>query len=292
MIDNVLPAGFPVGCADSGSGSPLVLLHCSGADRHIWKKTMDAWSGMADMPPRRILRPELFGCGETAPWPGRAPPRLDDVVDLVCRALSDIAEPIDLVGHSFGGAVALQFTRRMPERVRTLTLLEPTGFFLLRNGGVEEDLLFSQIAKVAQAVTTGAALGTMQGMHAGMACFVDYWNGAGKWQGLSPEMQQSLAQQSKTVAEDFAALFGEPSHLDDYRALTMPVLLINGLQSPQTVQHIAALLERTLPNAERHAFPDAGHMLPLSHAVPIAKLILQRQLLPAGRQVHEFQPAK
>ncbi|MEK9968832.1 MAG: alpha/beta hydrolase, partial [Ferrovibrio sp.] len=180
----------------------------------------------------------------------------------------------------------------MPQRVRTLTLLEPTGFFLLRNAGVEEDLLFSQIAKVAQAVTTGAALGTEEGMQAGMACFVDYWNGAGKWQSLPPQMQQSLAQQSKTVAEDFAAIFGEQTRLGEYRSLTMPVLLINGLQSPRTVQHIAALLERTLPNAERHAFPDAGHMLPLSHAAPIARLILERQLLPAGWQARELQPAK
>ncbi|MEK9968833.1 MAG: alpha/beta hydrolase, partial [Ferrovibrio sp.] len=68
---------------------------------------MEAWSGMADMPPRRILRPELFGCGGTAPWPGDRPLRMDYVVDLICRMLSDVSEPIDLVGHSYGGAVAL-----------------------------------------------------------------------------------------------------------------------------------------------------------------------------------------
>ncbi|MCW0233654.1 MAG: alpha/beta hydrolase [Ferrovibrio sp.] len=277
MTDNVMPAGFPIGCGDTGDGRPLVLLHCSGADRQVWTRVMDAWSGMDNMPPRRILRPEFFGCGRTARWPYSSGFMLDDVVDLVCQAVGALDEPFDLVGHSFGGAAALHLALRMPERLRSLTVIEPTCFYLLKNAGTTEARLLGEITEVAQTILSGAAIGTAESRRLGMAAFVDYWNGAGKWRGLPPEMQQTMAQQVDVIANDFSALYAEPTRLSDVRNLQIPTLIVNGLQSPAPVQHIATLLERSLPRAERCSLPDAGHMIPLSHAKQLAGLIASWQ---------------
>lgn len=278
MIDDVLPSDFPIGCGDVGSGRPLVLLHCSGADRHVWTKVMDAWSGMNSLPPLRVLRPEFFGCGKTARWPSGPSFRLDDVVDLVCRAVGDIDEPFDLVGHSFGGATALHLAWRMPQRLRSLTLIEPTYFTLLRDVGDVESGLFDEISSVARVILEGALSGTDQGRRYGFGVFVDYWNGAGKWQSVPEEAQKQMTASIDVITQDFAALFTEPTRLHDLRGLHVPTLIINGLRSPRPVQHIASLLGNALPNAERCILPDAGHMIPLSHAAKLAGLIAVRQL--------------
>jgi len=277
MMDDVVPSEFPIGCGDTGSGRPLVLLHCSGADRHVWTKVMDTWSGMDHLPAFRILRPELFGCGQTARWPAGSSFRLDDVVDLVCRAIGDIDDGIDLVGHSFGGATALHFARRMPQRLRSLTLIEPTYFSLLRDLGDIEAGLFDEVVSIARVILEGALSGSEQGRRYGFGAFIDYWNGAGKWQSVPGDVQQKMAESIDVITQDFTALFGEVTRLRDLHDLKVPTLIINGLHSPRPVQHIAALLESMLPNAERCTLSDAGHMIPLSHAAQLASLIATRQ---------------
>jgi pimeloyl-ACP methyl ester carboxylesterase len=273
MIDDVMPAGFSIGCADDGTGRPLVLLHCSGADRHLWTKVMETWSAMDNMPSRRILRPELFGCGKTAAWPAGRIFTLDHAVELVSRAIGNLDEPFDLVGHSFGGAVALHFAQRMPNRLRSLAVIEPTYFSLLRGGGIVEGMLFDQIASVAQVILQGAASDSDSARQHAMGVFIDYWNGAGKWATIPPGMQETMAATVHVVTQDFTALFSEPTRLADLCHLHVPTLIINGLRSPEPAQQIAALLEQTLPQAGRCTLPDAGHMIPVTHAKQLAGLL-------------------
>ncbi|WP_290818120.1 alpha/beta fold hydrolase [Ferrovibrio sp.] len=268
-----MPAGFPIGCGDTGSGRPLVLLHCSGADRHVWTRMMDVWAAMDNMPPRRILRPELFGCGTTAAWPAGQGFTLDDAVELVARATGELDESFDLIGHSFGGAVALQVARRMPSRLRSLAVIEPTYFSLLRGAGDVADIHFGEVTSVARTILQGAASDSEADRQRAMGIFIDYWNGAGKWAAIPPEVQKAMTAAVHAVTQDFMALFSEPTGLSDLRHLQVPTLIVNGLLSPAPVQHIAVLLEATLPQVERCTLPDAGHMIPLSHAKQLAGLL-------------------
>lgn len=268
----VLPAGFSIGCADAGRGRPVALLHCSGANRSHWDKLGKAWSVGAKLQ-RRVLCPELFGCGQTGAWPHRRPASLRDYVDLVALALTRAGEPVDLVGHSFGGAVALRFAALMPERVRTLTLIEPSAFFLLRDDGPEADRLFAEAAKLAQIVRRGAMADTEQARHDTMAFFMDYWNGAGRWAALPPPMQTAMAEMTGTIARDIHAVFAEPTRLHEYAELAIPTLLISGGRSPGPVNHIVRRLEAVIPGAIRVCLDDAAHMIPLTHAGELAALL-------------------
>ena len=65
--------------------------------------------------------------------------------------------------------------------------------------------------------------------------------------------------------------------------LEMPVLLIEGAQSPALVSAVHEVLERRLPNAQRHVIRGAGHMAPITHAAEIATKILDftKQQTPA-----------
>lgn len=269
---SVLPTGFHIGCDDSGHGAPLVLLHCSGADRHHWKKLLSAWDA-GDLATRRVIRPEFFGYGETPVWPGAQSITLDDYGALVERMLPPGNAAFDLVGHSLGGGVALHVARQMPHRVRTLTLIEPAAFYLLRQDA-ESQALFNEIAAVAQAAHIAAAADTSAERHRGMECFYDYWSHVGRWQTLAPELRETMSHGIGAVSDDFTAAFNETATLADTAAtVTMPVLLIRGGRSPAPVRHIQLLLASALPDARLTQIDDAGHMSPLTHAAKLAGMV-------------------
>lgn len=266
------PFGVPIGCGDIGTGRPLVLLHCSGSDRQHWGRCLKAWAEIG-APPRRFLTPELFGCGETGRWPGAGHPSLQDYAALVGRSLEDLDEPVDLVGHSFGGAVALQIARDMPGKIASLTLIEPAAFFILRDQGSMEARLLGEFEQLGATVRQAAMAKDRAAQRLGIRDFVEYWNGAGRWDTLSPALRDTMAGMVGVVAHDIAAALSETSRLRDYAALATPTLLIGGQHSPAPVRHMNAMLSDTLRAAQAASIPGAGHMTPISHAAILTRLI-------------------
>jgi pimeloyl-ACP methyl ester carboxylesterase len=107
---------------DIGEGHPLVLLHGVGASREVWTRVRRPLA--AD---RRVITPDLPGFGDSPP----AGPGFD--LEAVDRALANglaarIDEPLDLLGNSLGGAVAIVLADLRPRLVRSLVLSAPAGF--------------------------------------------------------------------------------------------------------------------------------------------------------------------
>ena len=243
--------GSKVSYSESGSGPVAVLLHSSAGTRGQWRSLTEMLIGR-----RRVLAPDLRGYGESDARPGE--PDLADEAAIVGALAARAGGPIDLVGHSYGGAVALRFALERPERVRTLTLIEPVAFHLLRLDRAERDWLLAEVQAIASAVA--------RDRHgSGMRRFVDYWNGPGAWAGLTEEKRSDLARLAVTVAENFAATVAEAIPLETYRRIQVPVLLFRGADSPAPARRIVALLGSTLPNARIRTVAGAGHMLPLTH---------------------------
>src|SRR5262249_17875347 len=72
----------------------------------------------------RVLAPDLHGYGQTGPRPESHLPGLGDEAALVDAVLGRSTERIHLVGHSYGGAVALRLASDRPARLLSLTLIE------------------------------------------------------------------------------------------------------------------------------------------------------------------------
>jgi pimeloyl-ACP methyl ester carboxylesterase len=110
--------------AGPARGQTVVLVHGMFNAYHIWDATIDALTEAG----LRVLRFDLYGRG----YSDRPRVRYDD--DLFDRQILellsalDVEPPVDLVGGSMGGAIALIFTDRHPGMVRRLCLIDPSGY--------------------------------------------------------------------------------------------------------------------------------------------------------------------
>ena len=226
----------------------VVLLHSSGASGAQWRALAESLSERF-----QVFTPDLCGYGGAAPWPGSGPFSLAHEAAVVRELVDKAGAPVHLVGHSYGGAVALHFARLDSAGVRTLALIEPVAFHLL-----DDRAEITAIAnRVARAVACGDYLG-------GFGAFVDYWSGPGSWDAVPASRRAALAARLPKVAMEFHAALSEPAGMEAYRKIGVPTLILRGALSPRPARRICERLARALPDARLVTIGGAGHMAPLT----------------------------
>lgn len=231
----------------------VVALHRSGAGPRQWapwRPWMDA-----DAP---WLTPGLIGYDPGAPWTEGERVTLDDEAQRIAQLAAAHPGGVHLVGHSYGGAVALRVALRWPQRVRSLALYEPVLFALLRDDGDGVD--WRGITGVGRRIGALARAGRLLDS---AALFVDYWSGDGAWDALAPPRRQAVAARMPKVAAEFDALFDDEVGADAYRALRVPVRLAGGERSPRPARRVLQRLARLLPAVQTRLLSGLGHMGPL-----------------------------
>lgn len=239
-----------------GQGEPILLLHSSLSSHKQWLPLAALLSGHYS-----LWLPDLQGYGRNSPVVFLQPPQwsLADEADALLASLNaeQKATPLILIGHSFGGALALHLARTGKLKVKALVVFEPVAFHLL---AAESDAEAVGLTKEVRALSE-----QMPGLHAAAAArlFVDYWQQADYFQYLPARMQQQMAAQVWKVPQDFSALIQEPATKTDYAALQMPVLLLRGSQSRRSALLVSELLAQNLPQVQIKTLPT-GHMGPVT----------------------------
>jgi pimeloyl-ACP methyl ester carboxylesterase len=111
----VSAGGLRTHVAEAGSGPPLVMLH--GWPQHwwMWRKLIGP---LAET--HRVICPDLRGFGWTDAPPGGYDPEIF-ALDIVALLHSlEIDEPVDVIGHDWGGWTGFMLCLRHPTRVRRL----------------------------------------------------------------------------------------------------------------------------------------------------------------------------
>jgi pimeloyl-ACP methyl ester carboxylesterase len=108
----------------AGDGLPVVFLHGWGLGRRSYRHAIERLVDLGC----RVYAPNLPGFGRTPDLPGRQF-SFGGYADWVHGFLDavGITEPVFVVGHSFGGGVAVKVAHRRPDRVRTLVLVNSVG---------------------------------------------------------------------------------------------------------------------------------------------------------------------
>lgn len=109
--------------SELGSGPrTIVLVHGFGGTHGVWRDVQESLAAGF-----RTIAYDIPGHGNALDWPDAGPPRI-----AVKAILADLAErgsnPVNLVGHSMGGAIATLVALSEPAKVASLTLLSPGGF--------------------------------------------------------------------------------------------------------------------------------------------------------------------
>lgn len=128
------------------SGAPVVLLHGIAGHGARWRRTAER-----HLDSRHVIAPDLRGHGRS---PHKPPWSVDRHVEDVLAVMdAENARRADLVGHSYGGMIALHVARTAPDRVRRLVLLDPTaGLDPADAGGKAHDAMSApSFADVAEA---------------------------------------------------------------------------------------------------------------------------------------------
>ena len=248
----------------AGRSEPVVLVPCSAGSARQWNPLTEQLAGF------EAIALDLRGHGGRGRWHGEGPLSLDEEAAAIGEAYSG-STPFHLVGHSYGGAVALKFALCYPERLRSLTLIEPSCFHVLRTAEGSHAHLLDEIRGIAEAVNRGVLSGDY---HAGMATFIDYWGGPGTWDGLSEPRKAQFAELALHIAHHFWSLLEEQTPLSDYAAIDVPTLILCGTKSPAPSRTLARLLADTLPQARHRTVRDAGHMSPITHPADVNPLVV------------------
>ena len=173
-------------------------------------------------------------------WRARVEP--SEEAAAIGEACPDDA-PFHLIGHSYGGGVRLRYALSFPERLRSLTLIEPSCFHILRRPRGNHAHLLDEVRAIAETVHRGVICGDYHGC---MATFIDYWGGPGRWGGACPRRRsRSSRELAVLVAHHFWSLIEENSPLAAYADIDVPTLIVCGTRSPQPSRVIARLLADT-----------------------------------------------
>lgn len=161
------------------------------------------------------------------------------------QVLAELAPSgVHLVGHSFGGATAATYAHRFPDRVVSLTLLEPVFTF----------------AYPPARLLGWAMLSSLPGLPDGVRNYA-----LGKVGGVEYDPNDDMAKMIAAGSEHFSATLPQPARLDDdeLQELTMPTYVAIADRDSFAGGNAAADRARLLPQGTVEVLSDTTHSLPM-----------------------------
>ncbi len=250
-----------------GEGAPVVLLHGGGSSGAQWREVCGMLDGF------RTITVDHFGHGGTDPWPGPPEHRTHEADARLVRAVMAHPEgaggvPAHLVGHSFGGGIAMRLLAENPAGVRSLVLMEPMTMSLLNQGA--DTPLYEEYMDFARAYLARVDAGDVE---EAWRRFLDVNNAPGTWDAMPETTRERMRTVTGGVYTGWFANFNHFTTLAEVAAVTLPTLVLHGEATHHRFHRMSEVLMGHLPNARHAVIPGAGHMSPLSHAQEVAALL-------------------
>jgi pimeloyl-ACP methyl ester carboxylesterase len=232
----------------------VLLLHSGGLTSRQWRKLGELFA-----PQHRVLAPDLLGYGAER-WPPGKPFHFRDDLAMLVELLD---EPTHVVGHSYGGLLAVQLALERPAAVRSIAAFEPVTFGILDQ---PEDAFARAALEQLVDYQPDAPERWLEG-------FIDWWQGAGAWRALPAATRQAFTDVSWKLSQEVASLIVDRTDRARYATITAPTLILAGQRTHPTELRTVHLLAQVLPHATLHVFQDMGHMGPITHATQVNEAI-------------------
>lgn len=261
VANSIVAGGVRTNYHDLGSGFPVLMIHGSGPGVSAWANWRLVMPELAKR--ARVIAPDMAGFGfserrddfryDMDLWVGQAVGLLDSL---------GIAQA-DVVGNSFGGALALAFAIRHPQRVRRLVLMGSVG--------------------VPFPITEGLdAVWGYTPSFENMRRIMDYFAFDRSLVNDEVAKLRYAASIQPGFQESFAAMFPAPrqrwvdamtSREEDIRALPHETLIIHGREDQVIPLSTSLTLAQWIDRAQLHVFGRCGHWTQIEHAGRFARLV-------------------
>jgi pimeloyl-ACP methyl ester carboxylesterase len=239
--------GAPLYYEVAGQGHPLLLLHAGIADSRMWDEQFPVFAQQY-----QAIRYDLRGFGKSRFPAGRFADYEDPVALL--RFLS--AEKAHVIGVSFGGKIALDFTLTHPEMVASLILVAPSvgGYppspSVVRFNEEEEALLEQNDLEAATELN-------MRMWVDGPKRTSDQVNAAIRRRIYDMQYHAFTVPQPESTEE----IVLQPPAIARLKEISVPTLIIVGDYDLPDKLSLAEELVTVIPNAQRIIIPGGGHMV-------------------------------
>lgn len=267
---SVQAAGITTNYHDVGDGFPALFIHGSGPGVSAWANWRLVMPALSER--LRVIAPDMAGFGFSE-RPAGIRYDLDTWVAQAIGLLDALGlEQADVVGNSFGGALALAMAIRHPQRVRRLVLMGSVG--------------------VPFDITEGLdAVWGYTPSFENMRRIMDYF----AWDRslVNDELAELRYRASirPGFQESFGAMFPAPrqrwvdalaSREEHIRALPHETLIVHGRDDRVIPLLTSLTLAEWIDRSQLHVYGRCGHWTQIEHAARFAKLVGDFLTEPAG----------
>lgn len=240
-----------------GQGPRKALaLHCnlghSGAFRGIAEALGDVLT---------LEAPDMPGHGRSVAYREEIPAgqwMLDAILD-------QITEPVDVIGHSYGGLLGLRLALLRPDLVRSLSLYEPVT--MLGAQAEAPEAVAENHAHMERVIALYEA-GDSEGA---VRLFVEEWGDGRPWAALPEATRAQFAGlMSFVVASQLDVLHDVGDIMPRLGQIEVPVVVMDGALSPAIMKPACDYVAAQVQNGRRATVAGAGHMGAITHAAEVA----------------------
>ncbi len=257
----IVAGGYRTNLHDRGQGEPLMLIHGSGPGVTAWAN----WRGVIPSLSEtfRVVAPDMLGFGYSErPEDGQY--NLDRWVEHAVGIMDALdLEQVNLVGNSFGGAVALALAIRHPERVRRLALMGSVGVPFPISEGLDAVWGYTpsleNMRRLVQLFAYNQELVTDE-----LAAL--------RYQAsIRPGFQESFAAMFPAPRQRWVDAMTSPEAA--IRALPHETLILHGREDRVIPLDTSLTLMQWIPKAQLHVFGHCGHWTQIEHAQRFIRLL-------------------
>jgi len=256
LIDG--PAGkLYVETRGTAPGRPLLIVNGGPGFDHGYLVTSPVWDELART--RRVVMYDQRGTGRSmAVKPGTPLTLADQLADLEAVRKSLGGQDVDLLGHSYGGAVVMAYTARFPDRVKRLLIVDSAA-----PKWTETVFLFKQVYPEASERMDGFEFGAQFNDQAAIDAQIREYLSMILW---DPDHRDAFLKQwspgsfRRHVNEALDADMGKYDLNPEIGKFRLPVLVITGRYDMNVAPVVAMKIHRAIPGSQLVIFDRSGHL--------------------------------
>jgi pimeloyl-ACP methyl ester carboxylesterase len=247
---------------ESGDGPTVVLVPGSCSTGAAWRAVVARWGNRF-----RCVTTSLLGYGGTAERRSASDADIGHEVEVLEEVIRRAGGPVHLVGHSFGGLVALAVALRGTMPLLTLVIAEAPAVNILRaTHENQHDLDFRRMSDAYVAAVRS-------GVPAAIETMIDFYGGSGTFAGWPQRVRDYAVATTPTNLLDWQSAYGFDLSPDLLSSITVPTLVLWGGASHPAAQRANELLGQLIPGASSTSIDAAAHFMILTHPAQVAERI-------------------